>query len=83
MCLIYLGINQTYLPQLWVIRDSFESQTIKEYCKCNTLEDYTKNNDDDSFYQFIYYADPESFSNYLSHFKKIIGTVEFDSEKES
>jgi hypothetical protein len=40
-------------------------------------------NDDDPFYQFIYYAEPESFSNYLSHFKKIIDTVEFDSEKES
>ena len=130
LCFIYLGINQTYLPQLWIIQDSFESQSIKEYCKCNTLDDYashfytnmisqfdkfsfinenystfstediptiqleyefspenktihsftifTKNNDDDSFYQFIYYAEPESFSNYLSHFKKIIDTVEFD-----
>jgi hypothetical protein len=135
LCFIYLGINQTDMPQLWIIQDSFESQTIKEYCKCNTLQDYashfykymishfdnfsfinenystfstgdiptiqleyefspanktihtftvfTKDNDDDSFYQFIYYADPESFSNYLSHFKKIIDTVEFDSEKES
>ena len=131
LCFIYLGINQTYLPQIWIIQDSFESQSIKEYCKCNTLEDYAShfyknmishfdkfsfinenystfskediptiqleyefspanktihtftvftknNNDDDSFYQFIYYAEPESFSNYLSHFKKVIDTVEFD-----
>lgn len=134
LCFLYLGINQTDMPQLWIIQDSFESQTIKEYCKCNTLEDYeshfyknmishfdnfsfinenntifsskdipaiqleyefaptnttihtftifTKDNSN-SFYQFIYYAEPESFSNYLSHFKKIIDTVEFDSQKES
>ena len=30
------------MPQLWIIQDSFESQTIKEYCKCNSLEDYVK-----------------------------------------
>jgi hypothetical protein len=47
--------------------------------KIHTFTVFTKNNnDDDSFYQFIYYAEPESFSNYLSHFKKIIDTVEFD-----
>jgi hypothetical protein len=134
LCFLHLGINQTDMPQLWIIQDSFESQTIKEYCKCNTLEDYeshfyknmishfdnfsfineynaifspkdipaiqleyefsptnttihtftifTKDNSN-SFYQFIYYADPGSFSNYLPHFKKIIDTVEFDSQKES
>lgn len=120
LCLIYLAINQTDIPQLWIIKDSFESQTIKEYCKCNILEDYashfyknmishfdnfsfinenystfstediltiqleyefspanktihtftvfTKNNNDYSFYQFSYYAEPKSFSNYLSYY---------------
>jgi hypothetical protein len=128
LCFLHLGIiNISNMPQLWVIQDNFESQTITEYCKCNTLEDYvkyfndmisqfdnisfinenqttfpvdisaiqleyefssadtkihtftifTKNNNNDSFYQFSYYADPESFSNYLSDFKKIIETVEF------
>ena len=121
------------MPQLWIIQDNIESQTIKEYCKCNTLEDYERHfytnmishfdnfsfinenqaifsieeipaiqleyefslinktihtltiftKDRDSFYQFIYYTYPESFPNYLSHFKKIIDTVEFDSQKES
>ena len=43
LCFLYLEIvNGTNMPQLWIIRDSFESQTIKEYCKCNTLEDYVK-----------------------------------------
>jgi hypothetical protein len=28
------------MPQAWIIQDNFKSQTIKEYCKCNTLEDY-------------------------------------------
>ena len=126
LCFIYLGINQTYLPQLWIIQDSFESQSIKEYCKCNTLEDYVKyfynnmisqyNNftfinenqttisgdrsaiqieyefapddtkihtltvftkDNNSFYQLSYYGDPQSYSVYLSDFKKIVDTVEF------
>jgi hypothetical protein len=143
LCFLYLGIvNRTQdMPQAWIIHDSVESQTIKEYCKCNTLEDYEKhfytnmiskfdnfsfinendttlsslagdrsaiqleyeftpanttihtftvfttNNDDDddddgdSFYQFIYYADPESFSNYLSDFKKIIDTIEFTTQQ--
>lgn len=26
--------------QTWIIEDSIKSQTIKEYCKCNTLEGY-------------------------------------------
>jgi len=30
----------------------------------------------------FYYADPESFSNYLSDFKKNIDTVEFNPQKE-
>jgi hypothetical protein len=131
LCFIHLGINETHIPQFWVIQDNLESQTIKEYCKCNTLEDYerhfytkmishidnfslinenyttfsseniptiqleyefspanktihnftifTKNNNNtnNAFYQFIYYADPESFSKYSSHFKKIIDTIEF------
>jgi len=43
LCFLYLGIvNGTNMPQLWIIQDSFESQTIKEYCKCNSLEDYVK-----------------------------------------
>jgi hypothetical protein len=117
------------MPQLWVIQDRFESQTITEYCKCNILEDYIKyfydmisqfdnfsfineeqttfsgdgsaiqlkyefsagdtkihtftvfTKDNDSFYQFIFYANPESFSNYFSDFKKIIDTVKFVPKK--
>ena len=138
LCFVYLEIvNRTEeegMPQAWIIQDSVESQTIKEYCKCNTLEDYerhfytnmisqfdnfsfinenqstfpsednniipaiqleyefsindtqihtytlfTKN--DDSFYQFSYYADPKSFSNYLSDFKKIIEPIEFIAQQ--
>ena len=40
LCLVQLGVNQTNSPQLWIIQDKFESQSIKEYCKCNTLKDY-------------------------------------------
>jgi hypothetical protein len=41
LCFIHLGIiNKTDMPQLWIIEDRFESQTITDYCKCNTLEDY-------------------------------------------
>ena len=136
LCFIDLGIlNGTTMPQTWIIKDNFESQTIKEYCKCNTLEDYerhfytnmishfdnfslinenqttlsggnksaiqleyefapnntkihtftifTINNDDDSFYQFTYYADPESYSKYFPDFKKIIDTVKFASDPET
>ena len=39
--------------------------------------------DGDSFYQFIYYADPEFFSKNFSNFQKIIDTVEFASQKGS
>ena len=35
-------VNATDMPQLWIIQDNIESQTIKEYCKCNTLEDYER-----------------------------------------
>jgi hypothetical protein len=133
LCFLHLGIlNRTDTPQIWIIRDSFESQTINEQCQCNILEDYviyinkkmisqfdnfsfiienrptfigdnsaiqleyefsladTKINtitvatkDNDSFYQFTYYANSESFSNYLSHFKEIINTIEFVPQKES
>ena len=37
----------------------------------------------DSFYQFIYYADVESFSQYLHEFKKMINTIKFYSQNES
>ena len=50
--------------------------------KIYTFSVFTKDNDD-SFYQFIYYSDQESFVNYLSDFKKIIDTVEFTLQKES
>jgi hypothetical protein len=50
--------------------------------KIHTFSVFTKDNDD-SFYQFIYYSDQESFVNYLSDFKKIIDTVEFTLQKES
>ena len=36
--------------------------------KIHALTIFTKDND--SFYQFIFYANPESFSNYFSDFKK-------------
>ncbi|MGZ5500547.1 MAG: hypothetical protein ACXWEW_05305 [Nitrososphaeraceae archaeon] len=39
--------------------------------------------DGDSFYQFIYYADPEFFSKNFSNFQKLIDTVEFASQKDS
>ena len=39
--------------------------------------------DDDLFYRFIYYADPEFFLKNFSNFQKIIGTVEFASQKGS
>jgi hypothetical protein len=127
LCVIQLEIiNRTGMPQLWIIQDSFESQTIKEYCKCNTLEDYVsyisnnmisqfdnfsfinENQDiilgdksarlieyefspndikihtftiftqyNDSFYQFSYYGDSESYSNYFADFQKLINTMEF------
>ncbi len=119
------------MPQAWIIQDSFESQTIKEYCKCNTLKDYKKHfytnmisqfdkfslikenqitlpddrssilleyefspkntqihtytiftKNDDSFYQFTYYSDPESFSRYLSDFKKVIDIIKFTAQNE-
>jgi hypothetical protein len=40
LCLLYIGINQTNMPQIWILQDNFESQTIKKFCKCVTLEDY-------------------------------------------
>ena len=119
------------MSQIWIIQDNLESQTIKEYCKCNILEDYERHfytnmisqfdnfsfineeqatilgdssaikleyelsvggtkihtftvftKDIDSFYQFTYYADSESFSNYMSDFQKIINIVEFTLQKE-
>jgi hypothetical protein len=30
------------MPQIWIIQDNFESQTIKEKCRCNTLEDFER-----------------------------------------
>ena len=43
-CILHLGIlNGTNMPQTWIVQDSFESQTIKEKCKCSTLEDYVRN----------------------------------------
>ena len=128
-CFLYLEIrNKTDMPQLWIIEDRFESQTITEYCKCNNLEDYVNhiyNNmisqfenfsfinqnqatisgdrpaiqieyefspndtkiqtftiftqDNNSFYQFSYYGDSETYSNYLTDFEKLINTVELTS----
>ncbi|MGE3859679.1 MAG: hypothetical protein AB7F53_06785 [Nitrososphaeraceae archaeon] len=40
LCLVQIGLNQTNMPQIWIIQDKFESQSIKEYCKCNSLKDY-------------------------------------------
>ena len=40
LCLIQIGLNQMNMPQIWIIQDKFESQSIKEYCKCNSLKDY-------------------------------------------
>ena len=40
LCLIQIGLNQTNMPQIWIIQDKFESQSIKKYCKCNSLKDY-------------------------------------------
>jgi hypothetical protein len=37
-------------------------------------------NNYDSFYQFSYYAEPESFSKYLSDFKKIINIIKFTTQ---
>jgi hypothetical protein len=126
-CFIHLEIiNKTDMPQLWIIEDRFESQTITDYCKCNTLEDYVShiyNNmisqfdnfsfinqnqatisedrpaiqieyefspndakiqtftiftqDNNSFYQFSYYGDSETYLNYLADFEKLINTIEF------
>jgi hypothetical protein len=43
LCFINLGIiNGTNIPTIWIIQDNLKSQTIKEYCKCNTLEDYER-----------------------------------------
>jgi hypothetical protein len=39
--------------------------------------------DIDSFYQFTFYAQLESFSKYLNDFKKMIGTLEFVSANET
>ena len=59
LCFLHLGIlNGTNMPQLWVIQDRFESQTITEYCKCNILEDYIK-----YFYDMISQFDNFSFIN--------------------
>lgn len=127
LCFLYLEIiNKTDMPQAWIIEDRFESQTITDYCKCNTLEDYVShiyNNmisqfdnfsfinqnqatisgdrpaiqieyefspndtkiqtftiftqDNNSFYQFSYYGDSETYSNYLADFEKLINTIEF------
>ena len=41
LCLIQMAINQTNMPQMWILQDNFEIQSIKEFCKCDTLEDYT------------------------------------------
>lgn len=42
-CFLHLGIfNGTDIPQIWIIQDNFESQTIKQNCKCNTLVDYIR-----------------------------------------
>ncbi|HYY70845.1 MAG TPA: hypothetical protein VE595_00410 [Nitrososphaeraceae archaeon] len=43
-CILHLGIlNGSNMPQTWIVQDSFESQTIKEKCKCNTLEGCVRN----------------------------------------
>ena len=49
--------------------------------KIHTFTVFTKDND--SFYPFIFYANPESFSNYFSDFKKIIDTVKFVPKKKN
>jgi hypothetical protein len=40
LCLIQIGLNRTNMPQIWIIQDKFESQSITEYCKCKSLKDY-------------------------------------------
>jgi hypothetical protein len=42
---------------------------------------FTKDND--SFYQFTYYAVPESFSKHLDDFKNMVNSIEFVSTKET
>ena len=68
------------LEEIPAIQLEYEFSPINKTIHTFTI--FTKDNSN-SFYQFIYYADPGSFSNYLSHFKKIIDTVEFDTQKES
>ena len=40
---------------------------------------FTKDNDDNSFYHFTYFAIPQTFSKYLDDFKQIINSLEFVS----
>jgi hypothetical protein len=45
--------------------------------KLHAFTIFTKNND--SFYQFTYYAIPSSFSKYLNNFKQMVNSLEFSS----
>jgi hypothetical protein len=48
------------------------------------LHDFTIfTKDNDSFYQFTYYAVPESFSKHLGDFKNMVNSIEFVSTKET
>lgn len=41
LCYLQLGIlNETNLAETRILQDNFKSQTIKEYCNCDLLEDY-------------------------------------------
>ena len=45
--------------------------------KIQTFTIFTQDNN--SFYQFSYYGDSETYSNYLTDFEKLINTVELTS----
>jgi hypothetical protein len=84
----FINENETTIPILSPTGDVLAIQLEYEFTPVDTtihtFTVFTTNNDDgDSFYQFIFYADPETFPNYISDFKKIFDAIEFTTKKES
>ena len=54
-----------------------EYEFLLNNTKIHTFTIFTEDNN--SFYQFSFHGDPETYSDYLADFEKIINTVELTS----
>ena len=73
----FVGDNQTTLSIGNISAIQLEYEFSLDDIQIHAFTIFTKNND--SFYQFTYYAIPSSFSKYLNDFKQMVNSLEFSS----